>query len=211
MLELASVPEDRHSIVDSLFKLNISLEKSRSKKLRSDKTRRSSSSAYSHQYDLSRYVPIVGDVMEDFLSRGLSKASYPFVVTEFGPDTSSSDDEDQERGRSNRSVRRRSRSGSIRRRRSASRDSSTERGKSTNGSDNESERVALVSRDKKRRLIIFVAGGVTASEMRLAYEISKSTSQEVIIGGSAILTPKKFIENLNNVTQNFASTKQSSP
>ena len=46
-----------------------------------------------------------------------------------------------------------------------------------------------------KRLIVFVMGGITYSECRVAYEISKEEQNwEVIIGSSDIFTPESFLE-----------------
>jgi syntaxin-binding protein 1 len=52
----------------------------------------------------------------------------------------------------------------------------------------------------KQRIFVFVIGGVTPSESRSAYEISKTFSKEVIIGGSCLLNPNGFLRNLSRLT-----------
>ncbi|CAG8704301.1 3446_t:CDS:2, partial [Dentiscutata heterogama] len=49
------------------------------------------------------------------------------------------------------------------------------------------------------RIIVFVAGGVTYSELRSAYELSNKYSRDVVIGSSHITTPQQFIDDLKRL------------
>jgi syntaxin-binding protein 1 len=52
------------------------------------------------------------------------------------------------------------------------------------------------------RLIVYVVGGVTYSEMRTAYEVTAAKKPwEVVIGSDQILVPEKFLANLRNLTE----------
>lgn len=48
----------------------------------------------------------------------------------------------------------------------------------------------------KQRIIVFVAGGATYSEVRSVYELSETHNRDVLLGSTNILTPTKFLETL---------------
>uniref|UniRef100_A0A8C3J6B7 Syntaxin binding protein 3 n=1 Tax=Calidris pygmaea TaxID=425635 RepID=A0A8C3J6B7_9CHAR len=57
-------------------------------------------------------------------------------------------------------------------------------------------------RKSSARLIIFVIGGVTHSEMRSAYEVSQAyKSCEVVIGSTHILTPKRLLDEVKSLSK----------
>ncbi|KFO06427.1 Syntaxin-binding protein 3, partial [Balearica regulorum gibbericeps] len=57
-------------------------------------------------------------------------------------------------------------------------------------------------RKSSARLIIFVIGGITYSEMRSAYEVSQAyKSCEVVIGSTHILTPKRLLDEVKSLSK----------
>ncbi|KAG5476526.1 hypothetical protein LSCM1_04240 [Leishmania martiniquensis] len=51
----------------------------------------------------------------------------------------------------------------------------------------------------RRRIVLFVLGGVTYGEVRAAYEISQTAHVEVFVGGTSLLTPDGFLSSLNSL------------
>jgi syntaxin-binding protein 1 len=49
------------------------------------------------------------------------------------------------------------------------------------------------------RVILFIAGGMTYSEMRVAAEVEKEYGAEILIGSTHIITPKIFMEDLKKL------------
>lgn len=59
------------------------------------------------------------------------------------------------------------------------------------------EEKSTLGGDKRQKLIVFVIGGITLTEIREANELSNKYGIDVIAGGSCILTSKRFIEILS--------------
>eukprot|EP00123_Amoebidium_parasiticum_P017053 comp23690_c0_seq1/m.40673 comp23690_c0_seq1/g.40673 ORF comp23690_c0_seq1/g.40673 comp23690_c0_seq1/m.40673 type:complete len:608 (-) comp23690_c0_seq1:409-2232(-) len=49
------------------------------------------------------------------------------------------------------------------------------------------------------RIIVYVAGGMTMSEMRIAAEVMKAANRQVVIGSSVRMLPEMFLTNLDNL------------
>ncbi|KAM6262624.1 syntaxin-binding protein 3 isoform 1-T1 [Porphyrio hochstetteri] len=113
-------------------------------------------------FQLSRWTPVIKDVMEDAIENKLDSKDWPYCSQ--CPPT-------------------------------------------WNGSGAVSARQkpkASYQEERKRsaRLIVFVIGGVTYSEMRCAYEVSQACkSCEVVIGSTHILTPKRLLDEVKSLSK----------
>eukprot|EP00871_Galdieria_phlegrea_P003072 jgi/Galph1/3766/GphlegSOOS_G2402.1 len=196
LLEISNVPEERQTAVLNLSALGVSVDSSKTmKKQLKDRTRRRSKRV-KEQYELSRYQPVIQEILEDVVSGRLSRTTYPIIGTKDGNATSEGEDDEEPRSRRRaRSHRRRSRSSSAVRHRSHSAGSKTSGSEVTDDETPNTRGRESSRKDVARpRYLIFIAGGVTSSEMRVAYELSSAYSAEIFIGGSCILNPKKFVE-----------------
>eukprot|EP00959_Pyramimonas_sp_CCMP1952_P026187 549763-Pyramimonas_sp.AAC.1 len=54
---------------------------------------------------------------------------------------------------------------------------------------------------QRKRLVVFVIGGITRSEVRTAYEISRATGRDVIIGSTSLDTPIEFLSHLKSLDE----------
>ena len=52
-----------------------------------------------------------------------------------------------------------------------------------------------------RRLIVFMLGGLSHSELRSMHEVAKATGREIIVGTTDMLTPQGFILALKEMKQ----------
>ncbi|KIY71905.1 ras opposite [Cylindrobasidium torrendii FP15055 ss-10] len=48
----------------------------------------------------------------------------------------------------------------------------------------------------KQRLFVFIAGGMTYSEVREAYQLSQALDKDIYIGSTHMITPKQFVDDL---------------
>ncbi|CAI2349948.1 unnamed protein product [Caenorhabditis sp. 36 PRJEB53466] len=53
---------------------------------------------------------------------------------------------------------------------------------------------------EKRKIILFIVGGMTFSEMKTVYEMSALTNTTIFLGSDAVLTPSDFLHTIRNFT-----------
>ncbi|KAI0642273.1 Sec1-like protein [Trametes meyenii] len=125
------------------------------------------------EYELSRYKPVLRSVLEDHVSSKLDSTLFPYVkdAPSAAPSAASS-------LRSSPAIQP---AVSLR---------------SQKPNWHKAARGASTQSDTRQRILVFVAGGMTYSEMREAYALSKSLNKEIIIGSTHAITPQHFVDDL---------------
>nr|XP_043067182.1 protein ROP-like [Drosophila bipectinata]XP_043067202.1 protein ROP-like [Drosophila bipectinata]XP_043067204.1 protein ROP-like [Drosophila bipectinata]XP_043067206.1 protein ROP-like [Drosophila bipectinata]XP_043067207.1 protein ROP-like [Drosophila bipectinata] len=115
-------------------------------------------------YQMSRWTPVIKDIMEDCIEDKLDLRHFPFLE---------------------------------------------DRAQNTNYHAPTSARYGHWHKDKGQtqvknvpRLIVFVVGGLSMSEMRCAYEVTNSVRNwEVLVGSSHVLSPEIFLSDLGSLSK----------
>ncbi|XP_033228431.1 protein ROP isoform X1 [Belonocnema kinseyi] len=155
-------PEDKQTIINMAnLGLNVVVDGNRKKLYNVTRKERITEQTY----QMSRWTPIVKDIMEDSIEDKLDTKHFPFLG-----------------------------------------------GRATSSGYHAptSVRYGHWHKDKGQqtiknvpRLIVFIVGGVSFSEIRCAYEVTNALKNwEVIVGSSHVITPKSFLEDLSKLHLN---------
>jgi syntaxin-binding protein 1 len=122
------------------------------------------------EYELSRYKPLLRTVIEDQVSGRLDTAGFPYVKD--SPQTTPAASTARPTMTPTTSLR------------------------SAKPSWHRAARTGGASTETRQRLLVFVAGGMTFSEMREMYLLSSQLGKDIFIGSTHTLSPRQFIDDL---------------
>lgn len=179
-MEHASIPPAYRKAIENLRLLGVPVSSNDNKGPKKYKRRdRSEEGTF---YALSRWIPVIKDILEDALEDRIDKNMFASVRDD--PQDSSGD------AGAAASVR------------------TTKSGWAKTNKDKKEGKEASSSSSRKNtepktgpRLLMFVVGGVTYSELRSAYELNEKSKREIIIGSTHVITPKDFINQLLTLDQ----------
>lgn len=173
LMDIAKVSLQDQGCISNLRHLGVTLLKGaqakKKQKLKEKKKKKGTESAPA--YELSRYVPNLKKIGEDFLQNSLPNSEFPYVKEPLN-----SEPEVPVSSKEGTSLRTQPKWAQDRKTSKAEKPAPT-------GS----------------RLIIFVAGGMTFSETRVVYELSQKFNREVFIGSTHLITPTTFIQELRSL------------
>ncbi|KAI0233729.1 syntaxin binding protein 1, partial [Massospora cicadina] len=130
-----------------------------------------------YKFELSRYTPEISRILTSAAQQGLCTENFPFLIQEEGVQLVS-------QLQANKWLR-------IARPTWQKKKSVAQQDKATVDADNE-EAFSL----SRGRIVLFIIGGLTYSEMRCARELSLASRREVVVGSTHTLTPSVFIDQL---------------
>ncbi|KAG9510721.1 Protein ROP, partial [Fragariocoptes setiger] len=164
IIQRAAIAPQRRSVITNMSYLGVTVTSDGNRKKPYQVPRKERITEQTYQ--MSRWTPVIKDIMEDAIADKLDPKHFPFLLGRqapmgFGRPTPTS----QRYGHWHK------------------------------------ERNALNVKQVPR-LIVFIVGGMTYSEMRCAYEVTRDVKNwEVIIASDHILTPKGFLGDLSALSQ----------
>jgi len=172
LMDLAKISFEDQGAISNLRYLSVTLLKggARSSKKKQNKEKKKKQRDDAPPYELSRYSPIVKQIAEELIDGSLSNTEYPFVKE---PMVEGGKQEVKE-------------ATSLRKQTQP---------KWADKNNRKSEKQTTTG----GRIIVFIIGGVTYSELRSVYELTKKHSREVVIGSTSLLTPSQYVDGLRSL------------
>ncbi|KAI9638768.1 Sec1-like protein [Dioszegia hungarica] len=141
------------------------------------------------EFELSRFRPVVQMILEDSHYNRLDPTLFPY--TKDAPESSSSSNPASMRS-----------GGRLAPASSATRGpapGSSGSLRSARPTWHKAPSARAMNTEGKQRIIMFVAGGMTYSEMRLAYAVGQSLGKEIYIGSTHVVTPESYVRDLKSL------------
>ncbi|KAG0585407.1 hypothetical protein KC19_2G009300 [Ceratodon purpureus] len=153
-------------------------------------------------YQLSRFYPLLQDVVEEIDKGTLSKEEYPYVKDPAGSSYHSSSSQPGTRPPVNPNSK------PVQSRRTVGKTggstwASKGRASSEDGYSSDSVLRHAVSDPKinGKRIFVFIIGGMTRSELRVAHKLTPQLRREVVVGSTNIGDPHQFIRKMQNLSR----------
>lgn len=154
-------------------------------------------------WELSRFYPLLQDVVEEIDKGSLSREEYPYLKDPAGSSHHSSSSVSTRPPVNPNSVK-----PAVQSRRTVGKGGSTwaskGRGGSEDGYSSDSVLKHAVSDHHKisgKRIFVFIIGGMTRSELRVAHKLTPQLRREVVIGSTNIGDPHQFIRKIKNLSK----------
>mmetsp|Transcript_8642 Transcript_8642/g.24836 ORF Transcript_8642/g.24836 Transcript_8642/m.24836 type:complete len:628 (-) Transcript_8642:138-2021(-) len=125
------------------------------------------------QWDLSRFQPVISEIQEDMAKDALPEAEYPYI------------------NKPAKGSRHQTSAGSAR-----TKQSSVGWARRAAQSAVDPAGVKL----QTKRMVIFVLGGVTRSEMRTCYTMSKTLQRDILLGSTSVEVPQTYIKKVYSLS-----------
>ena len=189
LMELAGIqPEDQVAILN-LGRLGVNLLKGSSAASKRTKAGRSKDAPQS--YDVSRHVPALKRLLVEGAAHSLSTDDYPYVAPPPGAAASAA-----------RAAAAADAGGGLMKDVKIGLGSLGIGKKGGGGGSSDSQPQQAGGTIGGQRLIVFVLGGLSYSELRTLTEVQEATpSRDLLLGGTAMLTPRQFLIDLKDLKQ----------
>jgi syntaxin-binding protein 1 len=179
LLELGEIPQAEAAVLYNLQLLGADVETQKGSKKKKTKRR-----TRAHEYDLSRWTPLLKDIVEDATSGALSLSDFPCVrgAPDIAAAAGGGADEPVQSARSRGGW-------------AGWKDKKTAKPGVTE------KPVAAPTTESKGRVVVFIAGALSYSEIRVAHEVSSQTGWDVVVGSHAIAAPDAFVSKIGKLSE----------